>query len=233
LQNIQEVCMSEYLPFVIVGLLAAGLLLWRVLSSRRANLSQKLTLEQLGFQPCPDRKTWLEETIARIENNRELSYEVRQPKRLPGEPTVYHYIKMRHRYADEPAVAEEEILFPIKRESAAGLVLTVKPSSLSPGLATRMMGAIATGPWDAQPDDLQRIEIPPDLKDTNLVGALGPRGASLYDIVDTSMLSVVQGLGDAGGMLVRFRDSWCSVAGASAQIPFRVDELLARVRPLL
>jgi hypothetical protein len=225
--------MSSYLPFMVVGLLAFVFLIWKVVALRRAKQGQKSTLEQLGFQPCPDQKGWLEETIAQIENNREFSYEVRNPKRLPGEPTVYHYIKMRSRYADDAAVAEEEVLFPVKRPSSAGLVLTVKPSSLAPGLATRLMGAIATGPWDAQPDDLHRLEIPPDLKDTNLVGALGPRGASLYDLVDTSMLSVVQGLGDAGGILVRLRDSWCTVASTSAQIPFRVDELVARIRPLL
>lgn len=39
--------------------------------------------------------------------------------------------------------------------------------------------------------------------------------------------------GDAGGIVVRFRDDWCSVSSASAQISFRVDELVARVRPLL
>lgn len=88
-------------------------------------------------------------------------------------------------------------------------------------------------PWDVQPDDLQRLELPPDFKDTNLVGALVPPGVSLYNLIDMSTLSVVQGLGDAGGMIVRFRDSWCSVASASAQIPFRLEELIARIRPLL
>ena len=110
--------MSSSLPFVVVGLIAVGLLLWRVVSQRRAHLGQKVTLEQLGFRPCPDEKSWLEETITRIENNREFSYEVRDPERLLGEPAVYHYVKMRHRYADEAAVAEEEILFPVKRPSA-------------------------------------------------------------------------------------------------------------------
>jgi hypothetical protein len=77
---------------------------------------------------------------------------------------------MRHRDEDPDAtaVAEEEILFPLKRPCTKGLVLTVKPSCLAPGLATRLMGAIATGPWDAQPDDLRRFELPPDLKNTNL-----------------------------------------------------------------
>ena len=205
------------------------------MAQRGKHRAQKGALEQLGFRPCLDQKKQLEETITRIENNQSFRYEVKDPKQLAGERPVYHYIKMRHRDADPDvaAVAEEEILFPLKRPSAGGLVLTVKPSSLAPGLATRLMGAIATGPWDAQPDDLHRLELPPDLKDTNLLGALGPPGANFYDLVDTRMLSVVQGLGDAGGILVRFRDAWCTVASTSRQIPFRLDELVARIRPLL
>ena len=227
--------MTTYWPFLLAGLLAAALIVWSVLGRRGRLRDQKGALEQLGFRPCLDQKSKLEEIITRIENNESFRYEVRDPKQLAGEPPVYHYLKMRHRDADPDvaAVAEEEILFPLKRPSAGGLVLTVKPSSLAPGLATRLMGAIATGPWDAQPDDLERLEIPADLKDTNLIGALGPRGANFYDLVDTSTLSVVQGLGDAGGIMVRFRDAWCTVASTSRQIPFRLDEVVARIRPLL
>jgi hypothetical protein len=227
--------MTLYLPFVLAGLVVLALIVWSVLSQRGRHQAQKGALEQLGFRPCPDQKNHLEETITCIENNQGYRYEVRDPKQLSGERAVYHYIKMRHRDEDPDAtaVAEEEILFPLKRPSAGGLALTLKPSSLGPGLATRLMGAIATGPWDAQPDDLHRLELPPDLKNTNLVGALGPPGAKFYDLIDTGTLSVVQGLGDAGGILVRFRDAWCTVAGTSTQIPFRLDELLARIRPLL
>jgi len=222
-----------YLLVLPVAVVVVGLVVWSIAAQRGKQRAQREALEQLGFRPCPEQKQWLEETVARIENNRGFRYEVLDPKRLPGEPAVYHYVKMRHSDNREDAVAEEEILFPLKRPSGAGLLLTVKPSSLAPGLATRMLGALATGPWDAQPDDLHRLEIPPDLKDTNLVGALGPSGARLYDLVDTSTLSVVQGLGDAGGMFVQFRDSWCAVASASAQIPFQAGEIVARIRPLL
>jgi hypothetical protein len=121
----------------------------------------------------------------------------------------------------------------VRRRSNAGVVLTVKPTSLAPGLATRMLGAVATGPWTTQPDDLKRLELPVDLKDTNLLGALGPPGASLYDLVDAGVLSVVQGLGDAGALLIRLRDDWCAVEAGHWQVPFRVDEIVARVRPLL
>lgn len=222
-----------YLLFVPAALVVAGLVAWSIAAQRGKQRARREALEQLGFRPCLEQKQWLEETVARIENNRGYRYEVRDPKRLAGEPAVYHYVKMRHSDNRDDAVAEEEILFPLKRSSGAGLFLTVKPSSLATGLATRMLGALATGPWDAQPDDLHRLEIPPELGETNLVGALGPSGASLYDLIDTSTLSVIQGLGDAGGMFVQFRDSWCAVASASAQIPFKAGEIVARIRPLL
>jgi hypothetical protein len=214
-------------------IVVVGLIVWNLVGHYRRQAAQKVELGNLGFQPCPDQKAWLEETVARIENTRGFDYEVKDPKKLAGEAAVYHYLKLRHRYHDEPPMTEEEILFPVTRPSAAGLILTIKPSSLAPGLATRMMGAIATGPWDVQPEDLTRIALPPDLKDTNLIAALGPSGAGLYDLVGSDAISVIQGLGDAGGVLVRFRDNWCSVAGTSAQIPFRVNELIGRIRPLL
>jgi hypothetical protein len=65
------------------------------------------------------------------------------------------------------------------------------------------------------------------------VAALGPPGSSLYDLIDARALTVVQGLGDAGALLVRFRDEWCTLGGASAQMPFKLDQVVAGLRPLL
>jgi hypothetical protein len=225
--------MPAYWPIALVAVVAAGLLLWTVAFNRRRNQAQRIVAEQAGFRPCPERKSWLEETIARLENNRGFRYEVRDPKRLAGEPEVYYYIKVRRADdRDSDPLVEEEILFPVKRQSPAGVVLTMKPSSLAPGLATRMLGAVATGPWDAQPDDLQRLELPRDLEGTNVVAALGPPGANLYDLVDSRTLAVVQTLGDAGALSVRFREGWCTVASTGQQIPFRLDRVLAGLRSL-
>ena len=219
---------------VLIGLVVVALVVWAVTADRRKKRARIAALEQLGFRPCPEQKTWLEERISYIENNRGFRYEVREPRRLAGEQAIYYYVKKRHSDEDERVpMVEEEILFRLKQPAKGGLVLTVKPSSLAPGLATRMIGAVATGPWDSQPDDLQRLDLPPDLKDTNLMGAMGPPGWSLYDVVDSGALSVVQGLGDAGALWVKFRDSWCSVSGTGGHIPFRVDEIVGRIRPLL
>ena len=225
--------MPTYWPIALVALVAGGLLLWTVVAQRRRDRAQRSIAEQAGFRPCPEQKDWLEETVTRIECNRGFRYEVRDPKRLAGEPAVYYYIKVRHSDDGESIpLVEEEILFRLKRQSADGLVLTVKPSSLAPGLATRLIAGVATGPWDAQPDDLERLELPRDLTGTNLLAALGPPGANLYDLVDSRTISVVQTLGDAGALCVRFRDAWCIVAAVGAQTPFRLDQVLARIRSL-
>ena len=137
--------MPEYLPFILVGVVVVILLVWSIKTQIKRSRRLKAALDQLGFQPCP-RKELVEETVTRIENNKEYRYEVKEPKRLPGEPTVYYYIKYLHGGIRENAVAEEEILFPLKRPSLDGLILIVKPSPLAPGLATCMMGAIATSP---------------------------------------------------------------------------------------
>jgi len=219
--------------WVLVGLLVLALVVWAVWDTYRKERGRRLNLDRLGLQPCPEERARLEEIVTRLENNRGYRYEVREPRRVSGEPAIYYYVKARHDDGDDPPMVEEELLLPLKRPSAGALVLVVKPSSIPAGLASRIMGSVATGPWDAQPDDLVRLELPPDLRDTNLVGALAAQGARLYDLVDGGTLSVVQGLGDAGGLFVRFRESWCAVAGISHQIPFKVDEIVARLRPLL
>jgi hypothetical protein len=211
----------------------AGLVVWSIVRQRRREQAQKTALDRLGFHRCPEKKAWLEETITRIEFNRGHRYEVRDPRRLAREPAVYYYLKLTHQHADQDAIGEEEILFPLKRASTAGLFLSVKPSAVAPGLATRMMGAIAAGPWDSQPDDLHRLELPRDLQNSNLLAALGPPGASLYDLIDSRTLSVVQGLGDTGAISVRFRDEWCTVGSPAGDAPLRLDQLMGRIRPLL
>jgi hypothetical protein len=224
---------SNPLLLAAVVLVAAAVVVWVLLTHRRSRRAREELLERAGFRPCPDEKGTLEAVVNRIANDRHHRYFVERPRRLSGEPPLYHYVKVREGRSDDERHAGEELLFRLRRRSTAGVVLVVKPSSLAPGLATRLLAAVATGPWDTQPDDLERLELPADLKDTNLLGALGPPGAGLYELVDAPLLGVAQGLGDAGALTLLFRDDWCAIESGHRQIPFQVDEILARMRPLL
>ena len=223
-------------PLVIAAVVlgVAALAAWVFLAHRKQQRAQQERLDRLGFRPCPEEKGTLEALVNRLVNDKDHHYTVEQPRRLQGEPAIYYFVKRRDKSdSDDQGDAGEELLFRVRRRSNAGVALAVKPSSIAPGIATRMLGALATGPWTTQPDDLQRLELPADFKDTNLLGALGPPGSSLYDLVDARILSVVQGIGDVGGLTIRLRDEWCAVEAGHWQLPFRVDEIVARMRPLL
>ena len=112
--------------------------------------------------------------------------------------------------------------FHVHTETASGFV---KPTGLQAGTATRLIGAVATGDWDAQPDDLNKIEIPLDLQGTNIIGALGPHGASFHDLIDSQTVPLMQRMGDAGVMTVMCRDMSCSLSSPSARMPFTLEKL--------
>lgn len=226
--------MPLYAYFVLGGVLAFILVTWGVRAHRDKQQAKNTELQRIGFSPCPDRKKWLEETVTAMERNEGYRYEVRDPRRLAGSRDVYYFKKIRHgNDSDDLPFDEEAILFPLKRASTQGLLLMVKPSAIGPGVASRVLSSVATGPWDSQPDDLEKIEVPPDLENTNLLGALGPSGARLYDLVDAGTLSVVQRLGDVGAMSILLRDGWCAIGGGGRGTPFRVGELLSHIRPLM
>jgi hypothetical protein len=226
--------MQIFVVFVLSVLVAIVLVTYGVRAHHAKREAHKQELQRLGFFACTDRKGWLEETVAAIQNDKEHRYEVRDPARLTGDREVYYYTKVRH--GSNPrndALVEEEVLFRTKQPSARPVMLAVKPSAIKSGLATRILRSVAAGPWDTRPDDLERLELPPDLQNSNLLGALGPRGARLYDLVDAGTLAVVQRLGDAGGMWILMRDGWCAVASGGKEKPLRLAELLSHLRPLL
>jgi hypothetical protein len=225
---------SRTLLLAAIVAVAIALTAWAVTAHRRQQRQLREALERAGFRPCPLEKGTLEAIVSQVVNDKDHRYRVEQPQRIPGEPAVYFYVKVRDRGgSDDQARASQELLFHLKRSPRGAALLFVKPSSLAPGLATRLASAAASAPWDAHPDDLGRLELPVDLKDTNLLAALGPRGASLYDVVDGALVGVVMGLGDLGALAIRLRDGWCAVEAGSPQMPFRVAEIVSRMRPLL
>lgn len=220
--------------FIVGGMaLFVALGVWGVAKhcARRKALLQSLT--NLGFRPCPDEQGELEQIVARFEHARGSKITLKDAMRRRGEPPVYYYLKARASNDGDTVVLEDEVLFPVLRGSGHGVALTLKPSSLAPGLSTRMLIAVATSSAAAKLEGLARIELPARLHSGNVIAALGPEGSRLDDLVPAGVLSVVKDLGDVGVLQVRFRDTWCAVSSISSRAPLRVDELLTRLRPLL
>ena len=144
---------------------------------------------------------------------------------------IYLYQKERRRTGS--IYVAEEMLLPLSRPSDAGLMLFVKPSNISAGIATKLIGAVATGAWDSQPDDLSKLEIPVDLQGTNLIGALGPAGASLYDLIDAETLSRFLGAGDCGASIIHCRGELCSMSSVDPRMPLDLEKTIPFLRDLV
>ncbi|MEE8483577.1 MAG: hypothetical protein V3S46_03185 [Nitrospinota bacterium] len=224
--------MTEFMPFIAFGVALAAYIAWLMLRDRTSNKAHAQKLARLGFTPCPDEAETLAEKVTRLENNAGYNYIIKDPMRASlGEKTVYFYTKSLRRY--RKTVAEtSEFLVPLERPSAGGLLMFIKPSNLPTGAATKFIGALAAGPWDAHPDDLVKLEVSIDIQAPNLLSVLAPAGASLYDLVDAKTLAAMQQLGDCGILIVMCRDSWCSLNGPSGRLPLNMERLWPIIRQL-
>lgn len=224
--------MMELMPFILFGLLFAVVVVVVVIKGRARRAARLQRLVELGFSSVPEEKERLAEKVTRLENNAEYHYSVTQPSKacLSGKE-VYLYQKSRSR-AGSIYVAEE-LLLPLSRPSEAGLMLFVKSSDISAGIATKLIGAVATGAWDSQPDDLTKLAIPVDLQGTNLIGALGPAGASLYDLIDAETLNRLLVAGDCGAAIVHCRGELCSLSSVDPRMPLDLERIIPFLRDLV
>ncbi len=219
------------LPFVIFAVGFAGLILWILLKDRTSAAKRARELSELGFRPCGPEAHALAERVSRLENNSEYRYEVQAPLCLSlGEKAVYQYTKERRRQGH--VVAVQELLLSLERPAPDGLVLFYKPSSLRRGTTTTLISHLATGAWDARPDDVVPLDIPVDLQQGNLIGALAPAGASLYDLIDPKTLAQLEPVADFGVLAVSCRGDDCTLTSAGSRSPLVLARLCPVVRQL-
>jgi hypothetical protein len=194
-----------------IVVIVISLLVWRVVKGSKDDSAKIQFLTQTGFTDCLEEKTTLEEKIVMLENNSEYSYHIDRPMKCTSDDgtTVYYYIKHRHRQGSEPYAAEE-FLITLKRKVSKPFVLYIKPGSMKEGMGVQLLRTFTTKNWDAHPDDLSHIELPRDLKKSNIIGVLGPEDASIYELVDSAALSLLMQAGDYGVCIFRSRDNMCS-----------------------
>lgn len=222
----------ELLPFILFGIGFVALIVWVVVKGRADRAARSQTLCRMGFAPCPSEEGALAEQVARHENNSEYRYRVEDPLRasLDGK-SVWFYTKQRTRQGS--VVAAHEFRFPLDRNSSEGLVLFFKPSSLRSGTSATLVGRLTTSGWDAQPDDLTRLEVPVELQQSNLIGILAPAGAELYQLIDSKDLAAMQQLADFGVLVVTCRGGWCSLASSSTRMKLDLERLWPVIQQLV
>lgn len=221
----------ELLPFIVLGIAFVALAVWVVRKGRADRAARIQALAGMGFDPCPSETEALAEQVTRHENNSEYRYRIEDPLKAPlGGRTVWFYSKERARQGS--IVVAHEFRFPLHRSSSEGLVLFFKPSALRSGTSATLIGSLATGGWDSQPDDLTRLEVPVELQQSNLIGVLAPAGASLYDLIDPKDLAAMQQVADFGVLVVSCRGDWCTFASSTTRMELDLENLWPIIRQL-
>jgi hypothetical protein len=202
--------MNEIILLDGFGVLILGTVLWTIMKATGQGRERQDFVKSKGFVPCDEEKVELESKVASLERNANYHYSIEQPFKASFNGTaVYLYQKNRARANARYIV--DEFLIPFKRKSPQSFMLYLKPSSLGEGMETKLLRSITIIGWDAQPDDLVKIDLPLDLRNSNILAAFAPEGTSLYDLADSHQLSLIQQGGNYGIVTLRCNNDLCSI----------------------
>jgi len=200
----------EVLGISLLVLAIAGLIIWSMVKHSKKQKVMKSLLLNIGFAPCDEEKKALAEKVTFIENNSEYTYSVRKPMEVSqGNTHVYFYIKERRRSGDLDV--SEEFLFTVERNKKLPFTIYLKPTSLAEGIGTKLIRSVVTMGWDSQSDDLVKIDLPEDLQSSNILGVMGPKNCSFYDLFDSNALSLLLRGADNDVFIMHYRDNLCSI----------------------
>lgn len=205
-----EMAGIELLGFSLLVLAIAGLVVLSMAKHSKKEKALKNLLRNIGFAPCDEEKKDLAEQVTFIENNSEYTYSIRKPmKVLHGDTHVYFYIKDRRRSGHLDV--SEEFLFTVERNRKLPFTIYLKPTSLKEGLGTKFIRSVVTMGWDSQSDDLVKTELPADLQSSNILGVMGPKNYSFYDLFDSNAISLLQRGADNDVFIMHCRDNLCTI----------------------
>jgi len=201
---------TELFGFSLFLATIVGLIAWGMVKHAKKDKERNRFLTSVGFIACKEEKESLKEKISLLENNSEYTYSVRLPMKLRQDNVdVYFYTKDRRRHGD--LYVSYEFLFTANRKNNIPFQIYLKPGSIKAGVATKLISSSITINWDSQADDLVKIKLPRELSESNVLGLMAQKGCSLYDLFDSSALSLLGLAGDNGIFTIRCRGNLCSI----------------------
>jgi hypothetical protein len=224
---------TEFIVIALVGVIVLGLVFWKIFKGAQNHKVNRPFLVQTGFVNCSEEKAFLEQTVAFLEQNAEYSYGIDDPMKtsIAGRG-VYFYTKKRNRHGKNP-YASHEFLITLKRKVTWPYVLYCKPSAMSDGMGVKLLKTVTTANWDAQPDDLFKVALPIDYKNSNILGVLGPEGSSFSTLINPSILSLLTVAGDHGILVFRCRENICSFDNPGGYLKWDFPKVWSFVQQLV
>lgn len=181
-----------------------GRAIWSNIATSKAESGR---LKLAGYVPCLDKVEYLKQRVELLRNHARI--EILQPhKSNTRSATLYRY-NVRIKSGDDIVVAEE-FLFPIKRDSSAPFALFVLPVKLDDGRARRLLQSILAKTNKLIPPNTEQIEVPRLLR-SRILTALGPPGATLYELVGDRLLTDLLHGAEKGFIAIRAIDDYCTM----------------------
>ena len=204
---------SAAIVILVVGFtLGVGALVVKLILDERAQRGKRAAaMQALGFTDCPDHIDHIEDMIAFLSGDNSKSartHTVSHPMLRQSNGERIYYIWIKESRSGDSTAWVETFLFPFARrvEQPVALMLSTQKTQAKImkfvlGLAARMFGERFT-----------LLDMPRELEGSHILGAFGPRGCSLYDLLDSSVLSQVQHGAELGVNTFRAYQDWAAVS---------------------
>jgi hypothetical protein len=218
--------MHDLIPAVVATLLLVALASGFLFRDRARRTARKRELSRMGFAPSADRVEELVDIVTEVENNSAYWYSVDHPMQIVVDGRVcYIYTKLRMRRTRVDAV--EEFLVSLTRPSKEGLLLLVETSTLPLRSVRQWAETLHPGIPQWYPCDLMELGLTSGIDRGRIVGAFGPPGVPLNDLIDIQTFDRIRQMGDLGVSTITFRGDWCIFSAASARTTLGVGGLLS------
>jgi hypothetical protein len=147
-------------------------------------------LKSQGFSDCPAEEEKVFETFISFENTifgavRSSRYQLVKCMVNRAMGAEVYYLRVRKNSSAKGSTrTEENFIFPLKRDEEKPVMIILNPQRLK-GLLKRAMTGLLGSDWG---DVFTRIDLPIDVPQDKVLAAFGPRGASLYSLIDSGMM---------------------------------------------
>jgi len=198
------------------------------------NKKMEAFLKANGFESCKERSEYILAMVRSLGQCREeRTFSIRNPKRAKFQgKEVFFYEK--HRYTTgRNIILFEEFLFPFNRKSDKPVVIYLGAREL-PDIFKKSLMGLENGVYDScRHDMLKKLEIPRALHGGSVLAAFGPPGASLFDLLDSKELTIVQSGADCGAFVFMAYKNMASVCCMTKYMNLDIDVFWNYIRQLL
>lgn len=203
-------------------------------TERMKSKKMKEFLGEIGLKPGAEHQNDVEKAVRFLgQCKEERTFSVQNLKcSVYNGKELFFYTKYRH-LAGRNFVWFDEFLFRFKRGSDKPVIVYLSVSGIPEVYKNRLVGPIV-GMADAfRHDLLVKLETPRALEGGNVLAAFGPPGSSLFDLLDSTELSLIQSGADRDAFIFMANEDVASVCYMPKYTTTGIHDFWQYVRQLI